>query len=172
MQNNKTKGRIVKEFCIFCCLGLFLFLFFCSLSIYRNLVIDEGSIDHVHYWYLFVEALVLTKILLLGKFLRLGERFLDKPLIIPSLYKTGVFCLFVFSFTLVEHFVIGVFSGEGFWKLYEAWTWKMIAEVIGRMPLFLFCSFPFFALTEIGRFMGKDRLLSLFFKRSVQEEQE
>jgi len=38
-----------------------------------------------------LEALVLAKVILIGDVLRLGRRFEDKPLIVPTLYKTVVF---------------------------------------------------------------------------------
>lgn len=41
----------------------------------------------------------------------LGERFVDKSLIIPTLYKTVIFTFLVLVFRILAHFVFGFLKG-------------------------------------------------------------
>ena len=159
-----------QEFRAYSMLALFLFLFLCSLSFYRNLILGEDSIGHIAYWYILVESLILSKIIVIGRFFRLGERFLEKSIIIHTAYKTIVFCLFVVFFSFLEHFVEGFISGKGLPELYEAVTRKYLVGILGRVPLFITVSFPLFALMEVGRVIGRNRLYNLFFNRSSFEK--
>ena len=50
---------------------------------------------------------------MIGGIFRLGRSLEDGPLIVSSLYKVAVFCLFCAAFTVVEHTVVGLWRGEG-----------------------------------------------------------
>jgi len=157
------KHRFLHEIALFLVTAALLFVFFCSLSMYRNFAVGTLSITALQYGYIGIESLILAKMLRIGKFLKLGERFLDKPLIIPTLYKTIVFCLFLVGFAVLEHFVIGLVTGKPLTLLYQTFTTKGLVEIIGKVPLFLTVSLPIFALLETGRSMGREKLWALFF---------
>jgi len=72
------------------------------------LVLAEYQITYVRYGLSVLEALVLAKVILIGDVLRLGRRFEDKPLIVPTLYKTVVFTLWVAAFSFLEHTIEGL----------------------------------------------------------------
>lgn len=157
------KHRFLHEIVLFLITSALLFVFFCSLSLYRNLVVGNHSITALQYGYIGMESLILAKMLRIGKSLKLGEKFLDKPLIIPTLYKTIVFCLFLVCFAILEHFVIGLVTGKPLALLYQTFATKGLVEIMGKVPLFLTISLPIFALLETGRSMGRERLWALFF---------
>ena len=165
----RWKTRLRGELLMFLALSFFLFVFLCSLSLYRNLLIGE-SIGATQYNYLAIQSLVLAKIIILGKFLGLGERFSDRSLILPALYKTLVFSSFIFAFAYFEHVLRGVFSGEPLAKVYQDWTNTNIVTVLGRIPIVLFVALPFFCLAEISNLIGKGTLYALFFRRTTLRE--
>jgi hypothetical protein len=55
-----------------------------------------------------VQALVLGKVIMIGRVFRFGRGLEDKPLIYPTLYKTVVFAVFVAVFKIVEHGIKGI----------------------------------------------------------------
>jgi hypothetical protein len=173
MNNEKQSwfSKLLIEIRTYYMLSLFLFLFLCSLSFYKNLILEKDSLSNIQYWYNFVEALILAKILLIGMFLRLGERFLERSLIIPTIYKTIVFCLFIIFFAFLEHFVVGLLSGKGLSELSATITYKYFIGIMGRIPIFISVSLPLFGLMEVSRIMGKNRLFTLFFRRSQYDDQ-
>ncbi len=157
------KQKLFEEMRSLGLLTVFLVFFFCAFTTYRKLIIGDQSVNYINYAYNIVQSLLLAKIILLGQFLKLGERFLDKPLIIPALYKTLVFCVFVFVFSVAEHFIKGILTGKNIEMVFNEFASASVNEILGRFliyfPVFLFL----FGYIELGRVLGKDKLFALFF---------
>src|SRR5262245_5298723 len=58
---------------------------------YRRVALAEYHISYGQYSFALVKALVLAKLILIGSALRLGRSLDHKPLIVPALWKAGVF---------------------------------------------------------------------------------
>jgi hypothetical protein len=127
------------------------------------------GVTYLHYGAGLIEALVIAKVVLIGKAVgldRLGER--RGPLIVPVVLKSGVFALLAILFAVLEHIVEGLIHKK---------DWASIASNlfgIGSLELFarmimLFVSFiPFFAFWEIGQVLGRAELIEMFFSRRKQ----
>src|ERR1700692_1746850 len=89
------KEKFVRELINYWVTFLYLAFFFGAFAWYRRLVLAEYGISYLHYGTALVEALVLAKVILIGDALHLGRKLEEKPLIIPTIYKTVVFCVFV-----------------------------------------------------------------------------
>ena len=104
---------------------------------------------------------------MIGDVLRLGRGLEQKPLIYPTLYKTVVFSLLVGVFTLIEQAIKGLWQGEG-----EGLTGGLV-EFFGKGShewlagcLVIFVALiPFFAVKELGRVLGEEKIRALFFRR-------
>ena len=104
----------------------------------------EYQIAYFQYGYTLIEALFLAKLIVLGRHFHLGERFDRYPLIIPTLYKTFWFSIFVLAFNVLEHLIIGRLHGKTsaivFDEIYAKTIWESLANVlvlcIAFMPLF------------------------------------
>src|SRR5262245_60634649 len=94
---SKTE-KIVHELRSVLWIFLYLALFFMVLRTYSNLIFLERQISYVGYGLTLIKALALAKIILTGETFRLGERFNDKPLIVPTLYATLIFTGFALVF--------------------------------------------------------------------------
>ncbi len=92
---------------------IYLTLVFAAFTQYRRFVLAAHDITYTNYWVAVIEALILAKVIMIGDVFRLGRGLEQKPLIYPTLYKTVVFTLFVGVFTLVEHMVKGLWTGDG-----------------------------------------------------------
>ena len=167
MGEKKTglKARLVEEMKTMLLLFIYLAALFCAFATYRMLLSAEYRIAYFRYGYALVEALVLSKVILLGRMLRVGERFGRAPLIVPTVYKTLCFSVFVLAFTILEHLLTGLLRGEDFQavvaKILSQGIWEILAHV-----LVLFVALgPLFAIWETGRFLGEGRLFEAFFKR-------
>jgi hypothetical protein len=143
----------------------FLSLFFCSLTAYERIILGEYSISYLHYGYGLLQALILSKIILIGESLRLGERFEDRPLMIPTLYKTIIFSIFTFLFLIIEHFVTGFFHGIGFAEISEEIANKSLNVILAKTLVIFWVFILFFAFLEIGNFLGENKLIKLFFQK-------
>jgi len=143
---------------------IYLTLVFAAFTQYRRLLLASYDIIYTNYWVAVIEALILAKVIMIGAVVRLGRGLEQKPLIVPTLYKTVVFTLFVGVFTALEYAVKGLWTGTGFTG--------GIAEFLGKghellaNSLVVFVAFiPFFGVKELGRVLGEEKIRALFFRR-------
>jgi len=159
------KERAIEEFKLFWIIALYLWVFLGSFTIYRRLIVAESGAAYLHYGIAIIEALVIAKVILIGKLFGFSRRFEDKPLIIPVLYKSILFGILVLLFGVVEHLVEGWFHKQGLLGgLREIGA--LGAYELGARALMLIVAFvPFFAFGEIGRVLGTQKLTAMFFAK-------
>jgi hypothetical protein len=157
------KDRALEELKVFLVSALYLWMFLGSFTVYRRLVLAETGVTYLHYGFALIEALIIAKVILIGRMFGLSRRFEDKPLIVPVFYKSILFGVFVFLFGIVEHLVEGWVHERGL----LAGLHDVSAYEIGARALMLIVSFvPFFAFWEIGRVLGTRKLAVMFFSKS------
>lgn len=170
MSQTKTgiKAKVVSETRDMLMLSAYLAVLFCTFRTYRALVSAEYHVNYFHYGVSLFEAIVLAKVILIGRFLRIGERFGDRALIIPTIYKTLTFGVFVLAFAVLEEVVEGLWHRESahaiIRKIVVIGPWEILARVV----IVLTALVPLFAAEEIGRILGEGRLFELFFKRKSE----
>jgi hypothetical protein len=163
-QLKKTALHQGKEFLwvfayLWLCFGLFL--------LYKSLILAEHDISFAAHGLAFVKALVLGKVILVAKDLHLGERYKNKPLIYPTLYKSVLFFVVLVLFSLLEEIVHGLLQHQT--------IGESLAEIGGKSPvmltygLIMFVTLiPFFAFQEIGGVLGESKLSQLFFVKGAK----
>lgn len=144
---------------------IFIYLALCltMLLLFKQAILADYQISYLRHGYAIVEALMLSKIIVLGHAWRLGERYRERPLIYPTLYKALIFTLLVIIFSIIEHLLDGFLHKEK----PAATIHKMLAgdwrEMLASALMMFFIFIPFFAFQEVGRVIGEDKLLNLFF---------
>jgi hypothetical protein len=157
------KERALEEIRVYGVITLYLWLFLASFTAYRRLILAETGVVYLHYGIALVEALVIAKVVLLGRIFGFSRRFEDRRLIVPVIYKSAVFALLVIVFSVVEHLVVGWVHGKGALAGLRELT-SIGADEIGARILMLTVAFvPLFAFYELGRVLGMRRLADLFF---------
>jgi hypothetical protein len=161
--NSSVKQKISREMKEFLIIFLYLGLVIGVFNTYRWLLLAEYHVGYFVYGYGLVEALVLAKVILIGKSLRIGERFSDRPLIVPTLYKTMLFALFVLAFGILEHLITGFLHGKNLSGIFQ----ELISgryEILTRILMMSVAFIPFFAFGEAMRALGEVKLYDLFFR--------
>jgi hypothetical protein len=164
-QNTRTlKERVLESIKTFIQMFLYLWLVFGLLAVHQSIILSQYQIDYRSHGLAFLNALVFAKVMLVAEDLHLGDRFDDRPLIYPVLFKSLLFAITLICFHIVEHTLIGMWHGQsvaeslseiGANKLRGILSFSMIATV---------ALIPFFILREISRVIGKDKFWSLFFR--------
>ena len=145
-------------------IAAYLALFFLVFRLYTHLVLAEYGVNYFEYGLTIVKALALAKIILTAEALHLGERFRERPLIVPTIYNTIVFALFALVFEILEHVIMGKFRGKSASEVLTDLANEGSPHLAG-MTLVVFVAFlPFFAFREIERVLGEAKLRDLFFK--------
>jgi len=145
-------------------LGIFLYLgfFFCAVTTYRMLLLNDFRDSYINYAFSVINALVVAKVILIGEYTHLGKRLEDKPLLASSIYKAFLFGLLTFAFHLVEEAIKGVLHGEG---AASAFLDIHITDLLAR-TIVVFCTFiPLFGFREVRRVLGESKFNALFFRR-------
>ena len=129
---------------------------------------------YLHYGIALIEAMVIAKVVLIGRIFGFSRRFDDRPLIVPVIYKSLLFGMLVHavrscSRTLVD----GWIHKRGPGGRPAPRSPSVGAYEIGARTLMLTVAFvPFFAFSEIGRVLGRSELGALFFaKRKASASQ-
>lgn len=159
------KERVIEEFKAFWIIVFYLWLFLGSFTVYRRLVVAETGSAYLHYGIAVLEALVIAKVILVGRMFGFSRRFEDRPLIVPVLYKSFLFGILVLLFGVVERMVEGLIHKQGMLSGLREIAHMSGYELGARILILVVAFIPFFAFGEIGRVIGVRRLSAMFFGR-------
>lgn len=159
----KKLANEIREF-----LAVFLFVapFFLAITNYRMFLQANFSHPFLAYGMSLFNALVLSKIILIGELVHLGGRFSNSPLIFITVNKSAVFTIFYLMFHLLEEGVRGALHGKGFLHAIQAEAFTSVEALLAHLLFVFFAFIPFFALMETRRRIGIDRFRELFLSSS------
>lgn len=163
------KEKVVHEMVEYWINVCYLTIVFAAFTQYRRFLLAAHDITYTNYGFAVIEALILAKVIMIGDAVRLGRGLERKPLIFPTLYKTVVFTLFVAVFTVCEHLIKGLWKGTGLMGGFAEFLLKGPYELLANSTVVFVAFLPFFAIKELGRVLGEEKIQTLFFRR--REEQ-
>ena len=164
-RRHSAKERALEELKAYWIITLYLALFLGALTVYRRLILAEFGVAYLNYGFALIEALIIAKVILIGKAFGLGGRFDDGPLVVSTLYKSALFGVFVFLFGVLEHVVEGLYHKKDWAAILHGLTELGMYELLARVLMLIIAFIPFFAFWEIGRVLGPRKLSALFFSR-------
>ncbi|MGO9017635.1 MAG: hypothetical protein ACLQVJ_04700 [Syntrophobacteraceae bacterium] len=160
------KSKAIHEMTEFYIIAMYLAIFFGLFTWYRRLILAEYQISYFHYGASIIKALVLAKVIMVGRALHLGGRlFKNSPLILPTLYKSVVFTIFVGIFGVIESTIGGLLHGQGIAGGLDEFMSAGVLELLARCMVTFVAFIPFFAFDELDRALGEGKLVKLLFRR-------
>ena len=143
-------------------LSLYLAFFFCALTTYKMLLLNQYWVEE--YWnfgFALINALVITKVIMIGQYAKLGKRHEGKAIVVTAIWKSFLFGLLVFAFHVLEEVIKRMIHGASVEKASR----EIRFEELGARAVVVFCTFiPLFIFLEMRRVMGEDQFRSLIFK--------
>jgi hypothetical protein len=139
---------------------VYLAVFFCALSAYSTLLLEKYEIPYFTFGAALLNALVITKVILIGEAARLGKELESKPIIYSAIYKAIVYGLLVFAFHIVEEIVKRLIHGK---DISGAFRELRLDDLLARSVVIIVTFIPFFGFRELGRILGKDKFRALVF---------
>lgn len=165
----QIKEKAAEELRLMLLVSAYLAAFFAAFLTYRRLVSREFGVSTFHYGFALIEALVVAKVILIGKALGLEKSGSRGTVALSVLRASVLYALLVGVFAILEHIVEGLVHGKTLAASFEAFLQQGVWEILGR-TLVLFVAFiPFFAFWEVGRLAGDRKLFDVFFRRRVQK---
>lgn len=151
---------------------LFLAPFLVSFAIFRQYI--EGACGKQPFSYgaalagALVNALVLSKVILIGEIAKVGKSSEGKPLVVPTIHKAAIFAIFYLIVHILEGTTRRLLHGQ---TLLGALHSIIVPGELMAVSLVVFFAFiPFFALREIRRVTGTDEFRCLFLGRNIELE--
>lgn len=166
-KSSTWKQKVLQELIEYWITFAYLAFFLVAFVWYRRLILAEYQVLYTNYWFPLIEAAVLAKVIMVGDLLRLGQSLKHKPLILPTLYRTVIFSVWVGMFSLLEGTVRGLLHGNGLTAGFREIASKNRYELLSRCLVIFVAFIPFFAFRELERVLGKDTLRGLFWKRGA-----
>jgi len=142
----------------------YLWVLFGLFAVHKSVVLNEQHLLY-HQGFAVINAIVLAKIMFVAEALHIADNLKHKPLIYPIMYKSAVFSLILISFHLLEEILTGMWHGKTVTETITALTGGRLEEIVVAGVIMFVVLMPFFALREIGRDIGDDRLFEQFFVR-------
>lgn len=163
---NSLKDKLKEEIQRLTFYFLFFALFFSAFTLYGLIILKEYHVIALYkFSYSILEALILSKLIILGEHFRLGERYNDRPLIYPTLFKTLLFSVFIVFMTFIEEIVLGWLHGRRSIVSIEHVFDQDLYTILAKTLVIGFVLLLFFAFTETSRVLGRNKLYDLFFIR-------
>jgi hypothetical protein len=160
-QKTGLKQKVAHEFEELAVIFLYLAFFFCAIATYSMLLLNKFQVSYFTYGAALLNALIISKVILIGEYVRLGKKQEARPLIYSSVYKAFVFGLLVFAFHIIEEVIKHLVHGESVTPLFRE---TRIDDMLSRTVI-IFCTFiPLFAFREMRRVLGDEQFRTLLFK--------
>ncbi len=163
-QLNRLKEKGITEarrlFWIFVYLWVLLGLF----AVHKSIVLNEQDLFY-HQGFAVINALVLAKIMFIAEALHVADKLKDRPLIYPIAYKSAVFSLMLIAFHASEEVLAGMWHGKTVAETIAALSGGRLEEIFVVGVIMFVVLMPFFALREIGKDIGDEKLFEQFFVR-------
>ena len=133
------------------------------------LVLAETGVWYVHYGVALVEALIIAKVVLIGRMFSFSRRYEDRALYVSVAYKSVLFGLLAVLFGVIEHLIEGWVHHKGLFGGLEDMLSVGGYELAARVLMLMVAFVPFFAFWELGRVLGMRRLANIFFAKPGAE---
>ena len=166
-QKSSLKEKAAHEFREIAVVFLYLAFFFCALATYGMLLLGRFHISYFAYGTALINALVITKVILIGEAVHIGNRYEHKPLFYSAVYKAFLFSLLVLAFHFLEEAIKRLVHGQDIaGALHEI----RLDELLARSVV-VFCTFiPLFGFREMRRMLGEDKFRTLLFHDGTTQE--
>ena len=139
----------------------YLFVCFSAVLFYRMAVLHSYGIDFAPFGLAAIKALVMGKVIMLGRMTGIGDRYKDKPMIYPVLHQSLLFLALLIVLSLAEETIKGWFHGQSAVDVFrDLGGWLQIAATALLLWLVLV---PYLGFIRLSETLGEDRLQEIIW---------
>ena len=160
-QKAELKEKAKHEFKELVVIFLYLAFFFFALTIYNMVLLSEFHEKSWNFAFALINALVITKVVMIGEAVKVGSKYEARPLLLSALYKAFMFSLLVLAFHFVEELVKRLIHGADF----ATASREIRLDDLFSRSIIIFCVFiPLFGFREFRRVLGEEKFYNLLFR--------
>ena len=138
-----------------------------SQKFFSSIVLNEQNLIY-HQGFAIINAWLLAKVMLIAEMFHVADNLKHKPLIYPIAFKSAVFSVILISFYILEEVLVGVWHGKTLANSMPTVGGGRLVGILLVGFIMFVVLMPFFALRELGRDIGDDKLYELFFVRRTK----
>jgi hypothetical protein len=157
------RRRAVHEFREFAILAVYLYITLGAVILMKAAVLHAHGISFTPWGLAAVKAAVLAKFMLVGRAMKIGERYAARPLIWPTLHKAFAFLVLLVVLTIIEDLVVGLLHHQPAVASLGELTGPELGETIAGIFIMLLILIPYFAIRVLSEALGEGRLVRMFF---------
>ena len=162
-RGRNVRGKIIHETKKFLGMAAYLWVMFGLFALHESIVLAKHQMSYKFYGFAIINSLVLAKVMLIAEDLHLGERFRDRPLVYPVLYKALLFAIVFICFDLAEEVLLGLVRGKTLAQSVPDIGGGSLGGILSVAVIITVALIPFFAFREVGRVIGERELRALLF---------
>jgi hypothetical protein len=163
------KERAIEELREFLVLATYLYVCLGALLLFKGAILEEAEISFTAWGRAAIKAMVLAKFMLVGRVLRLGERYKDRALIWPTLHKSFAFLVLLLILTTVEEVVVGLLNHRPLAESLTHVVGPTLLQGFATSLVMFLVLIPYFAFRCFGDVLGDRYLVYLFLKDRSDE---
>ena len=157
------RQRAMHELAEFAILTVYLYVTLGAVILVKASVLRDEGIHYAPWGIAIVKAAVLAKFMLVGRAMKIGERYADRPLIWPILHKAFAFLVLLVVLTIIEEVVVGLFHHQSVAASLGELFGAKLYETLAGILIMLLVLIPYFAFHVLDEALGEGRLARMFF---------
>jgi hypothetical protein len=155
--------RAMHELTEFAILTAYLYITLEAVILMKASVLHDQGISYTPWGIAIVKAAVLAKFMLVGRAMKIGERYSTRPLIWPTLHKAFAFLVLLVVLTIIEEVVVGLFHHQSVAASVKGLFGAKLDETLAGIVILLLVLIPYFAIRVLSEALGEGRLARMFF---------
>jgi len=156
-----VKQKIKHEVQEWIVMFFYLWLMFGLFALHQSIIMAEQHQDYRLQGFAIVNALILSKVMLVAEGMHLAGGRQDSRPVVVILSKSLAFALLFIGFHIVERIIVGVASGKTIAASFPELAGGHLAGIVSLGVIVSVSLVPFFAFREVSRELGEGRLLRL-----------
>ena len=168
----KLRDRAMHELMEFAILTAYLYITLGAVILMKVSVLHDQGISFAPWGFAIVKAAVLAKFMLIGRAMKIGERYSTSPLIWPTLHRASAFLMLLVVLTIIEEVLVGLFNHQTVAASLGELLGAKLAETLAGIVILFLVLIPYFAIRVLSDALGEGKLARMFFveRESVPPE--
>ena len=167
MAQNHAKAtprqRVMHELTEFAILTAYLYVTLGAVILMKVSVLRDQGIGLLPWGTAIIKAAVLAKFMLVGRAMKIGERYSTRPLIWPTLHKAAAFLILLVVLTIIEEVIVGLFHHQSVAASLGELIGAEFDETVAGIVILFLVLIPYFAIRVLSEELGEGVLARMFF---------
>ena len=145
------RQRAMHELTELAILTAYLYITIGAVILIKVSVLHDHNISYAPWGIAIVKAVVLAKFVLVGRAMKIGERYSTRPLIWPTLHKAFAFLVLLVVLTIIEEVVVGLFHHQTVAASLDELAGAKLDETLAGIVILFMVLIPYFAIPRAER---------------------